>query len=149
MILAVTLALTMLAGSPQTTTSAASEGAGQAVRAAETARIAALVANDFAALDRILGDDLTYTHSSAQTDTKAQFIDALKAGKTRYVAMDPIDPQVRVYGTTAVMNGRMNVRILTNGQPVPLIPLTFTSVWVQRDGRWQFVAWQSTRVPAE
>lgn len=149
MILAVTLALTMLAGSPQAMTSAASEGAGQAVRAAETARIAALVANDFAALDRILGDDLTYTHSSAQTDTKAQFIDALKAGKTRYVAMDPIDPQVRVYGTTAVMNGRMNVRILTNGQPVPLIPLTFTSVWVQRDGRWQFVAWQSTRVPAE
>ena len=123
-------------------------GAEQAVRSAEAARVAALAANDFAALDRILGDDLTYTHSSGQTDGKQQFIETLKAGKTKYVSLDTLESQLRVYGTTAVMTGRMDVRILIDGKPVPLIPLKFTSVWVQRNGQWQFVAWQSTRVPA-
>jgi ketosteroid isomerase-like protein len=148
MILAMILALGLLAGGPQAAPAAAPAGAEQAVQSAEAARVAALVGNDFTALDRILGDDLTYTHSSGQTDGKPQFIEALKAGRTKYVSLDTLHSQVRVYGKTAVMTGRMDVRILTNGQPVPLIPLKFTSVWVQRNGQWQFVAWQSTRVPA-
>jgi len=148
MILGATLALVLLAASPQAAPGADTAGAEQAVRSAEAARVAALVANDFAALDRILGDDLTYTHSSAQTDGKQQFIATLKGGKTKYVSLDTLESQLRVYGNTAVMTGRMDVRILTNGQPVPLIPLKFTSVWVRRNGQWQFVAWQSTRVPA-
>ncbi|MBA3888318.1 MAG: nuclear transport factor 2 family protein, partial [Acidobacteria bacterium] len=27
--------------------------------------------------------------------------------------------------------------------------MRFTNVWVQRGGRWQMVAWQSTRMPGD
>ena len=37
----------------------------------ETKRIAAMVAKDIPALDALLADDLSYTHSGGTTDTKA------------------------------------------------------------------------------
>lgn len=116
------------------------------VRAAEAARIEATVANDFDALERLLGDDLTYTHSNAQVDTKKQFIDILRSGRTRYRSIEPADVTVRVFGSVAILTGRAQVAVLSKGQPNEFA-LRFTSAWVQRDGRWQFVAWQSTRIP--
>jgi hypothetical protein len=73
-------------------------GAEAQVRAAEAARIEATVANDFEALDRLLGDDLTYTHTNAQIDTKQTFLAALRTGRTRYQSIEPSDVQVRMYG---------------------------------------------------
>jgi ketosteroid isomerase-like protein len=121
-------------------------GAEAQVRAAEAARVEATVANDFEALDRLLGDDLTYTHTNAQIDTKQTFLAALRTGRTRYQSIEPSDVQVRMYGQVAILNGLAKVRFLTNGQPGET-SLRFTSAWHERDGRWQFVAWQSTRLP--
>jgi ketosteroid isomerase-like protein len=118
------------------------------VRAVEAARIAATTANDFDALDRLLADDLTYTHSNAQLDTKSQFLETLRSGRTRYRVIEPSDVQVRVYGSVAVLTGRARVSVVTNNQPNEIL-LRFTSAWAQRDGRWQFVAWQSTRIPQQ
>ncbi len=39
---------------------------------AETARYAAQTSNDFAAMEKLFGDDLTYNHSSAVSDDKAK-----------------------------------------------------------------------------
>ena len=116
------------------------------VRAAEAARIEATIANDFEALDRLLGDDLTYTHSNAQVDSKERFIAILRSGRTRYRAIEPSEVVVRLYGQAAILTGQAAVDVVTNGQPNRIL-LRFTSAWVQRAGRWQFVAWQSTRVP--
>jgi uncharacterized protein (TIGR02246 family) len=117
----------------------------EAVRAADAARITALVANDLASLAPMLADDLTYTHSSGATDTKAQFLEALRSGRSRYTSVIPRDVTVRVYGQAAVMTGLAAVSVTVNGRPLDL-DLAFTSVYVQKDGRWQFTAWQSTRV---
>ena len=38
---------------------------------AENARYAAQTSNDFAAMEKLFGSDLTYNHSSAATDNKA------------------------------------------------------------------------------
>jgi ketosteroid isomerase-like protein len=127
---------------------ATTSAAEQEVRAAEAARIEATTANDFDALDRLLADDLTYTHSNAQLDTKRQFVEALRSGRTRYRSIEPSDVQVRVYGTVAILTGRARVSVVSNDQPSEIV-LRFTSAWAQREGRWQFVAWQSTRVPQQ
>ena len=47
----------------------------QEALAAEAARYAAQMSNDFAAMERMFGDDLVYIHSSTTLDTKASFID--------------------------------------------------------------------------
>jgi hypothetical protein len=124
----------------------ATQPAAEAVRAADAERIRALVSADYAALDRILADELTYTHSTARMDTKAAYLEPLVAGRTRYQRLDPSDITVRVYGETAVLTGRMSSLALVTGKE-SRTDLRFTSVWILRDARWQMTAWQSTRIP--
>ena len=47
---------------------------------AEDARFAAQMNNDFAAMERLYGDDLVYIHSSTVQDTKASFIESMRSG---------------------------------------------------------------------
>jgi ketosteroid isomerase-like protein len=124
----------------------AATSAEEAVRAADTARIQATVANDLQALDKAFGDDLTYTHSSGVMESKAQVLGKLRSGATRYHTIAPDDVKVRVYGDTAVMTGRAAVNVTVDGRTSDLL-LRFTCVYVHRGGAWQFVAWQSTRLP--
>lgn len=120
--------------------------ASEAVRAAESQRLRALVTADYAALDRLLADDLTYTHSTAKVDTKATYLEPLLSGRTRYQSLEPADVQVRIYGTTGVVTGILRSVALVSGKE-SRTNMRFTNVWVERDGRWRMVAWQSTRLP--
>ena len=74
MMLSALLLLTLV--SPQSTV--------DAVRAAEATRIQAMLAADFAAVDRLLADELTYTHSNAKQDNKAAYLEPFLSGRTRY-----------------------------------------------------------------
>jgi ketosteroid isomerase-like protein len=116
------------------------------VAAAEKKRFAAMIAGDVAILAPLLADDLTYTHSSGRVDTKAQFLDNLRSGQQKYFSIAPEDTAVRVYGDTAVSTGRSAMHVSAAGQEMRF-RIQFTDVWVRRDGRWQMVAWQSTRLP--
>src|SRR5213593_4972251 len=49
---------------------------------AEAARYAAQTANDFAAMEKLFGNDLTYNHSSAATDDKTTYIEAMRSGRS-------------------------------------------------------------------
>lgn len=120
--------------------------AADAVKAAELARFKAMTTGDFAALAKALGDDLVYTHSSAAVDTKASFLEALTSGRTKYQSIEPREMTVRVYGNTAIINAAAHFLVNANGQQLDN-QLRFTDVWVLRDGRWQMVAWQSTKLP--
>src|SRR5437763_3631359 len=66
---------------------------------AELARYAAQTTNDFAAMEKLFGNDLTYNHSSAASDDKAKYIDAMRSGRTKYRKMTPNrDLTKRTYG---------------------------------------------------
>lgn len=116
------------------------------VLGAETHRIQALLARDFEALDTLLGDDLTYTHTNAKVDRKAQYLEPFRSGRTRYVSLQPSEVSARLYGDTAILTGRMLSVALVAGAE-SRTDLRFTSVWIRREGRWQMVAWHSSRVP--
>ncbi len=141
MIGSVVLALLLAVGQAAPADTAAE----QAVRAADAKRIQATVANDLQALDKLLGDDLTYTHSSGVMEGKTQILDKLRSGATRYHTIAPSDVQVRVYADAAVMTGRAAINVTVDGRTSDL-QLRFTSVYARRGGGWQFVAWQSTRI---
>lgn len=117
-----------------------------AVLAAEQARFAAQVNKDYAALDRLIGDDLFYQHSNGELDTKASFIQGIKDGKRSYDDIKIEESKVRVYGKTAVINAVcMYYRKDAAGNPNNL-HLRYTDVWVKRNGGWQLVSWQSHRL---
>jgi hypothetical protein len=116
----------------------------QAVRQVEDRRIKAMIDDDFATLDAILADDLTYGHSSGLADTKAAYLEALRSGKTKYLTFDRAPSVVRIYGNTAIITGTATLSL--RGQAAPFT-LRYTLAYVMREGQWRMVAWQSTRLP--
>lgn len=119
----------------------------RAVLDAEERRFAAQVWKDYAALDRLIGEDLYYQHSNGDIDTKTSFIQGIKEGKRNYDDIKIEESKVRVYGKTAIINAVcMYYRKGENGQPNNL-HLRYTDVWVKRNGRWQMVTWQSLKIP--
>ncbi|MGA7343889.1 MAG: nuclear transport factor 2 family protein [Terracidiphilus sp.] len=126
----------------------AESGAASQVMAAEQARVAALDSSDVAALERIMADDVTYVHASGKVDTKTSYLAAIRTGQLRYISWQPKNLQVRMLGAdAAVINGEYAVRVTDSRvQATPFdITIFIVSVYARRDGRWQQVAWQSTR----
>src|SRR5262245_58943448 len=115
---------------------------------AEEARYAAQMANDFATMGRLFGDDLVYIHSSTTVDTKASFIESMRSGAVKYRSMTRGDVKVRAYGCIAIISGRGSFEVTARGQDLKL-ELLFHAVWAKRPaGGVQFVSWQATRLPA-
>ncbi|MEW6127015.1 MAG: nuclear transport factor 2 family protein [Acidobacteriota bacterium] len=112
----------------------------------EQARVDAVTKGDTTKLEQMFSDDLVYTHSNARVESKADFLNSVKTGSIRYESMNHSDVTVNVYGNTAVMRGTSDIRVVNAGQSIAL-KIRFTTVYVKKDGRWQMVAWQSTRLP--
>jgi ketosteroid isomerase-like protein len=138
------LALASLLGTPAFSSA---QTATAALEALELKRFKAMQDNDLQTLAPLLADDLVYTHSSGVADTKAAYLEALRSGKTRYHSAASQTMSVRVYGETALINGRVKVTVESNGQKNDL-HLSYLDVWVRRGGNWQMVAWQSARLAA-
>jgi uncharacterized protein (TIGR02246 family) len=127
------------------------DAASDEVLHAEQARTAALVSGDFAALDKLMADDVTYVHASGQRDTKQTYLAALHSGVLSYQLWQPQEIHVRMLGDdVGVLNGIYTVHAMdhrVSNDPI-IVDLHFLSVYARRDGRWQQVAWQSTHLPA-
>ena len=67
--------------------------------------LSAAPVEDGAALSKLLADDLTYTHSGGQFETKANVIKSITTGETIVERIDFSDTTVRLYGKTALVQG--------------------------------------------
>ena len=119
-----------------------------AAEAAEDARYAAQTGDDFAALDKLLADDLVYIHSSAVVDDKASYIESMRSGNVKYRVMKRSDVTVRTFGCVAIITGLANFDVTVKGKDMA-VEIRFHSIWVQRDKGLQFVSWEATRTPAK
>src|SRR5918992_1358720 len=89
----------------------------QQVLQAEKDRFAAMIKGDRAGLERVLADDLTYTHTNALFESKAEFIKSVTSGAIDYVSIVPSesDWKVRLYGNIAIVNGVGAVNVVDKG----------------------------------
>ena len=110
--------------------------------ALENRRVEAMTKGDANALDEILADDLIYTHSTARIATTASFIEAITSGRSNYRSVERKDVNVRQIGDSAVVTGHAKFHVGDNK-----FEARFIDVYAKRNGAWQMVAWQSTRVP--
>jgi ketosteroid isomerase-like protein len=129
-----------------TATLARAADAEKAVLAAEDRRFAATVAADIPTLDRMLTDDMTYTHSNARVDTKAELLAKLGDGTYDYKSIAPEERTVRLYGDAAAVAGVAHVLVHAGGRDVD-VRLRYTELYVKQDGAWRLALWHSTRVP--
>ena len=113
---------------------------------ADDGRFAAMVRADWAALDAALAEDLTYVHSTARLESKAEHVANLRAGKPHYRGAAPRDRQVRVHGGVGVVNGVSEMHVENAGKE-QRFTVRYLAVYSKSGERWRMIAWQSTRQP--
>jgi ketosteroid isomerase-like protein len=118
----------------------------QEVLGMEDQRFAAMVARDFAALDKLVHGELLYTHSSGVTDTKASWLESMKSGKVKYKSASCSERQVKFFGDVALVRGKAAIEAEIGGQARSL-RLFFLNAWVRTPQGWKFAAWQSCPQP--
>jgi ketosteroid isomerase-like protein len=107
--------------------------------------IQAQLNSDIAALDRLLADDHIFTNPLGVVQTKAQRLAEIQSGSRKLELFSVTDVQVRVYGDTAVVTGRAMLKGQRQGQDISG-QFRGIDVYVKKQGRWQVVAAQATRI---
>jgi hypothetical protein len=116
-------------------------------RAADDARVAAMISANPAKLKAAFSDDLLYVHSSGKADTKASFTEALTSGKSKYNAITYEQRDFReVVPGLVLVNGRCRV-LLGKAAPYTELHLSFLAAYRMEKGKWRFLAWQSCKMP--
>jgi ketosteroid isomerase-like protein len=105
----------------------------------ERAWMAAYVHNDAEALDAILAPDYKLTDDTGNVVTKADDVSRARARTLHYDLYDTSDLHVRVWGDTAVVTGRAEVRGTSSDRPFAT-RFAFTDTLSRIDGRWRAVA---------
>jgi len=112
---------------------------------AEDTRYAALLHADTTALEKMIGDDLYYSHSDGKLNTKQIFIDALRKNPSRYISIVRHNATVKTFGCVAIVSGDMTITTNAGAGNEPHVsPVRFTAVWVKRHANLEFVHWQSS-----
>ena len=125
--------------------SAWAEDVQEQLKKLETDRSAAVVKGDVETLEKQTSDDYTLINMNGQMSDKSQMVAAFKSGQTKLTSDDLSDLKVRVYGNTAVITGKADVKGTLGGSDATG-QIIFTRVYVKKGGRWQSVAFQQTRV---
>jgi ketosteroid isomerase-like protein len=107
--------------------------------------------NDPAMHERFWADDLIYTRSAGRRVNKAEILRDVRSApapkpedpRTVYTAEDI---RIQQYGNTAIVAFRL-VATTEGGEIKHVQNLLNSGTFVKRNGKWQVVNWQSTRMP--
>ena len=124
------------------------EVAAQQVLQAERDLYRAMIAPDFAALERILAPDLVYVHSTAVAETKQEYLQGVAKGLYEYEDITTRATHVRVRGDVALVDGICDMKVGKGKQPKDLIHLLFVLVWVRDGAVWRLEHRHATRILA-
>jgi hypothetical protein len=119
----------------------------ETIRQREDALYAAMIALDYAALDDLLSDDLSYVHSTGVAESKPAYLAALKRGLYEYAAVTRHDGSTQIFGTCAVTRGTIEMMVGATGSAKGTIRLRDVLVWVRQGATWRLTLRQATRIP--
>jgi hypothetical protein len=115
------------------------------VKAADDARVAAMIAPDPEKLDAILSDGLHYAHSSKLIENKAEHIASLTSRRLIYQKINFETRDFRIVAPGVVLSkGRALVEVGGSRQ-IFLVDINFLALWRLENQRWRLYAWQSSR----
>jgi ketosteroid isomerase-like protein len=108
----------------------------------------ALVKRDTASLQQFYADEYLYTDPDGLVWDKAKDLANLTSGSAaRLSAYKLDDTRVRMYGDVAVVTGRNTIKgVFERVYSDVSGAYRFTDVFVKRNGRWQCIASQASRI---
>jgi ketosteroid isomerase-like protein len=106
--------------------------------------------NDPKVFQEFFADDIIYTRSAGVTVNKAEILKNIdvRAAADPNASYEADDFTVHPYGEMAVVNFRLVLHNIEGGKPVTVYYRN-TGTFLKRNGKWQAVAWQATKVPEE
>lgn len=106
-----------------------------------------------AGFDRFFADDVIYTGSNALVRTKPEImknVGSMKPTPAKKTTYSAEDVTVHDFGDAAIVAFRLVASTETKnaaGSHVETDSYRNTGTFVRRNGRWQVVAWQATKIP--
>ena len=117
------------------------------IKQLENQRYAAMLNSDVEELDRLMSERSFFLHSSAYSDTKAQYLDTLRSGTLVYKNIERSDTDYMTFADNiAYVRERVKSDVKIGDKSV-LLDNIIVAVWVLEDGHWRIVSSQSTPVP--
>jgi ketosteroid isomerase-like protein len=103
----------------------------------------AAIHRDASFSERTLAEDYVAISPLGQVIGKAETVAARKTAQLQYDSIEVTEMVVRLYGNTAVVTARADVKGKELGEEFSG-PYRFTRVWVRRSGHWLTVSYQAT-----
>ena len=122
------------------------EALADALRAVERSRLRALVDADLDAAQPLHAIDFQLITPRGRCMTREQYFDAIRAGFIRYLAWEPGPIDVRVHDAVALIRYRARLQFAPVENPQAAFECWHTDTYEQRDGRWQVVWSQATKI---
>jgi ketosteroid isomerase-like protein len=104
--------------------------------------------NDPKVFQEFFADDVIYTRATGLTVSKTDILRNIdvRATSDPQMTFEADDFTVHPYGEMAVVNFRLIAHNAQNGKPTTVYYRN-TGTFLKRNGKWQAVAWQATKVP--
>jgi ketosteroid isomerase-like protein len=115
------------------------------VIAADEERIRAVLARDRQGLERILCDELVYTHSSGSEEDKATYIERVASGTYDYRSFVQKRREFRTAGEFVFMHGDNEVDIVRGGQ-LHLLAGRYQMAWRREPGGWRLFSFTAAPI---
>jgi ketosteroid isomerase-like protein len=116
------------------------------VEKAERAWADGIVQSDLPALEKLLAEDLVYTHSNGDRDSKASYLDRIRTGKLKYSKVTFRKIEVYLLKKEVAFTASLADIQVMSAAPQDM-KASLLHVFVKRQGRWQLAAHQSARLP--
>jgi hypothetical protein len=105
----------------------------------------AMTTADTATLERLMSDDIVYTHSSGRLDSKKSFIASIASGTVKYRRILRKEVAMNLREGFAILTGAVEIDVETGGRVLNL-NLRFSNIWERTAQGWQQIGWQSTPI---
>ena len=118
----------------------------QSIQAFEQTRYQAILENDVDQLQKMLADELVYTHSNCNLETKSEYLAKMREGTYVFTSFETRDTKYRMLGKkavaatgTAYMSGTYKKTIEFS------LESRFSAIYIWRKGHWELHTWQTTQ----
>lgn len=119
----------------------------EAIQATERERLRALVAKDMTVARQLHADDFQLVTPGGTPYSKDEYFGGIALGEVNYLIWEPDSPiEVRLYGEGAVIRYQSRIEGIMGGEHFALDHYWHTDSYERRDGRWQVVWSQATRI---
>jgi ketosteroid isomerase-like protein len=108
----------------------------------------AIVRKDRAAIVANMADDFRGIDGAGTVESKAAFVDGLMDPKLTIEPYAVEDFDVRLFGDVALLSGRTKMTGRFDGKPFTS-HYRYIDIYARRNGRWQIVSVQITRLPTD